>query len=172
MLDRQTQANIGLHLFNQLEKNARSQEQHEFAASASFMYRRWRRYYTWFQYRQGHIKAARFWPKCFLDKTYELIAGYGWRVGRFAGWSAVLVLTLTCVNFLAWPQLGMTLSSPKGAPEWLTAAYFTIVTITTVGYGDITPTTALGLVVASTEALLGLLWLSTLASVVFRRIFR
>jgi hypothetical protein len=172
LLDPRTQANIGVHLFNQLEQNARDREQHEFVATASFLYRKWRRHYSWFRYEQGHVRAWRFWPKWLLDKTYDLVAGYGWRAGRFLGWSAVLFLIVATVNLILWDRLGMSFASPKAGPPWLTAWYFTIVTFTTLGYGDITPTSQLGMVAASTEALLGLLWLSTLASVVFRRIFR
>jgi hypothetical protein len=172
LLDPRTQANIGVHLFNQLEQNARGREQHEFVATAAFLYRKWKRHYSRFLYEKGSVTGWTFWPKWMLDKTYDVVAGYGWRVGRFVLWSAGAFVIVATANALLWERLGMSLASPKAAPVWLTAGYFTVVTMTTLGYGDITPTSAFGMVVASGEALLGLLWLSVLASVVFRRIFR
>ena len=50
-----------------------------------------------------------------------------------------------------------------------TMLYFSVITLTTVGYGDITPTTGLARAVASTEALTGQLYLvSVVAAVVSR----
>ncbi|HEY2792837.1 MAG TPA: potassium channel family protein [Micromonosporaceae bacterium] len=50
-----------------------------------------------------------------------------------------------------------------------TMLYYSVITITTVGYGDITPATGLARAVASTEALIGQLYLvSVVAAVVSR----
>jgi voltage-gated potassium channel len=50
--------------------------------------------------------------------------------------------------------------------------YYTVITVTTVGYGDITPVTAGGLMVASVEALLGLVWFGMLTSIIVKKVFR
>lgn len=47
--------------------------------------------------------------------------------------------------------------------------YFSVITLTTVGYGDLTPATAVGRTIAMTEALVGQLYLvSVVAAVVGR----
>ena len=50
--------------------------------------------------------------------------------------------------------------------------YYTLVTLTTLGYGDITPTTGGGMIVAGLEALLGLLWFGMLTSIIVKKVFR
>jgi voltage-gated potassium channel Kch len=57
-------------------------------------------------------------------------------------------------------------ATPPNASETL---YFSIVTLTTVGYGDITPATNLGRAVAASEALIGLLDLVSVVAVVVSR---
>jgi hypothetical protein len=54
--------------------------------------------------------------------------------------------------------------------SWVEPFYFTVITMTTVGYGDITPHSRRGMLAASAEALLGLMWLGTLASFIFKRV--
>jgi voltage-gated potassium channel Kch len=49
------------------------------------------------------------------------------------------------------------------------AFYFTAITLKTLGYGDITPTTEVGRIVVGLEAVLGFVLLATLASTVFRK---
>ena len=60
----------------------------------------------------------------------------------------------------------------KCGSNWIVSLYYTIVTLTTLGYGDIIPTTQAGMVLASVEAIIGLVWLGTLVSIIFRKVFR
>ncbi len=80
---------------------------------------------------------------------------------------------LVAFNSWFWPNLVM-----KVTPEIanvngnVKAVYFTLITLTTLGYGDITPTTAVGMMVAGTEALLGLVWFGMLTSIIVKKVFR
>jgi hypothetical protein len=172
LLDSRQHTNIGLHLFNQLEQNARKQEQHEFVATAAYYYRRWRRLDLNWRYRQGRISRVKWLSQWTPNILYDLIAGYGWRISRFLLSSLVLLTVAILANYVLWEDLGMQMAYPKNGPKLLISAYFTIVTLSTLGYGDITPASTIGMFAASVEALLGLIWLSILASVVFRRVFR
>ncbi|HVF58539.1 MAG TPA: ion channel [Thermoanaerobaculia bacterium] len=172
MLNAREHANIGVHLFNQLEQNARDQEQHEFVASAAYLYRKWKRYLLNWRRRQGELGVMQWALRWLPDKLYDALVGYGWRISRFLAWSGVLFVAVSMLNYMLWPMLQMHLAAPKDGPTWLLAVYYTVVTLTTLGYGDITPGSRLGMALASGEAFLGLLWLSILASVIFRRVFR
>jgi len=53
---------------------------------------------------------------------------------------------------------------------WSEAFYFTSVSLTTLGFGDITPTTTLGRVAASIQCIIGFFLFALLASMLFRRV--
>jgi hypothetical protein len=74
--------------------------------------------------------------------------GYGERPARVLGWAALFVVAFGAVFYL-WPD-------HKTSGDILTSFYFSVVTFTTLGYGDIAPTGYMRLVCAA-EALLGAL---------------
>ena len=114
LLDPYNQTNIGLHLFNQLEQNARKQEQYQFISSAAFLYRRWRRYHLNWEYSQGHIKKWSYVFKWTPDYVYDLVAGYGWKVQNFIISSIAFILIISLCNHFFWDYLGMSGSNLKG----------------------------------------------------------
>jgi hypothetical protein len=86
---------------------------------------------------------------------------------------ALCVYLLLALLFAALHQIGAAFDdtylhgvSPPASGDFL---YFSVMTLTTVGYGDLTPATAVGRTVAMTEALVGQLYLvSVVAAVVGR----
>lgn len=172
LLNYREHTNIGLHLFNQLEQNARKQEQYPFIASAAYLFKKWNRYHLNWTWHKKYIGFWRWLVKWLPDFIYDLVAGYGWKIQKFIISSIVLVIIIAFTNHVFWNHLGMVGVDSKGGPNWIVSSYYTVVTLTTLGYGDITPTTQAGMTLASIEAIIGLIWLSVLASIIFRRIFR
>jgi hypothetical protein len=172
LFDPREHTNIGLHLFNQLEQNARNQDQHEFLAAAAYYYRKWRRFDLNWRLRRGRIRRVEWFSQWAPNILYDWIAGYGWRTSRFILSSIVMLAIVVLTNYELWEYFDMHMAHAKNGLRLLVSAYFTIITMSTVGYGDITPTSPVGMLAISVEAILGLIWLSILASLVFRRIFR
>ena len=56
--------------------------------------------------------------------------------------------------------------------SFLNAIYYTVVVTTTLGFGDIVPTTVIGQVFASILSVVGLIWFSLLAALVIRKLVR
>jgi len=52
----------------------------------------------------------------------------------------------------------------------VSAIYFSVISLTTLGYGDIVPSTDIGKIWASVQSLLGFFFFAILASMIFRRI--
>jgi Ion channel len=77
-----------------------------------------------------------------------------------------VALVLATVNNIWAPEMGLKLKEPS----FVDALYFTIITLTTIGYGDITPTTTLGKLIVSGEGVTGFVLFATLASMVYRKI--
>jgi hypothetical protein len=80
----------------------------------------------------------------------ELLWGYGERPGRIVLWIiAIIPLYAVAYHFQSLPN------KAGGTADWVDVFYFSAVTFTTLGYGDITPTTETLKLLSGTEALLG-----------------
>jgi voltage-gated potassium channel Kch len=89
---------------------------------------------------------------------------------RFFLRTIVIALALTTfMNFEFRDEFGLSLNG-ETISTWSEAFYFTTVSLTTLGYGDITPTTSLGRLVASIQSIFGFSLFALLASMFFRRV--
>lgn len=77
---------------------------------------------------------------------------------RIAGVVAVTVLAGGAIFFHYTEKL-----------NWVDAFYFCTITLTTIGYGDITPTTNLGKIFTSFYAILGIGIIGTFANLLLKR---
>ena len=81
----------------------------------------------------------------------------------------IALVLATCINFFCSDVFGLGLSD-EPVVAWSEALYFTTVSLTTLGYGDITPTTSLGRIVASVQSVVGFSLFAMFASMLFRRV--
>ena len=166
-------SNIGVGLFQQLVQNSANTHQPDFSHSAQYLFRKWQRY----QYRQEFKRKERPFTK-FIAKwlpsfLYDHLAGYGIRLFPFVRLTVVLVLALTAVNYWAWSQYCFGAGSmPTDRVSFLTSLYYTIVTMTSLGFNDPGPHSALGMLALGALAVAGVLWFSLLASIIVKRVSR
>ncbi len=172
MLDPRRHANIGVFLFQQLRFNAFATYQPDFAETADWLFRRWQRYELSYKFRRKLVRPALYRWRLTVSHLYELISGFGHSFTRFVITSLVLFASIVLLNHTLWQNFSTGDSSVKASHHWYSAGYFTAVTLTTLGYGDITPQTVCGMVLASTEALCGFFWFALLAAMLVRRFFR
>lgn len=171
-LDHAKYANIGVGLYQELLHNSRQQAQPEFTRHAQFQFSRWKRYLGWDEIKSskdGTIKKALKSLVLFQSWLFEKTTGSGVRLGNFAVTSAVVLAALTLINFSFRSSFGLMLGD-QCVQTIGEAFYFSTIVITSLGFGDITPTTDLGRVVVSLEALVGFLTFAMLVSMAFRRI--
>lgn len=162
-------ANIGVHLFQELLRNSRMQAQPDYADVAQFMFRRWQRYLNWDELKEFplHRRPAKTLPVVGAW-MFELFLGSGVRLRNLACTTIGLVVALSLMHWELRESLGLTSNGAK-MQTIIDAFYFTSVTLTTLGYGDISPSTEIGRIVIGFEALLGFVLLATLASTIFRK---
>jgi hypothetical protein len=172
MLDPERHANIGVFLFQQLRFNAFATYQPDFAESADWLFRRWQRYELNYKFRVRRVSKMSYWFRWTVSHLYELVSGFGHSFTRFAITSVILFAVIVFINHTLWRDFSTGDSVVKASHHWYSAGYFTAITLTTLGYGDITPKTISGMMVAAVEALSGFFWFALLAAMLVRRFFR
>ncbi len=175
-LRRDKHQNIGVHLYQMLRKNSRNAEQVEFTRDAEFLFLRWERYQYLYEIKKyGNKKDLKNLSKYCVKFTgryfWEMVLGSGIRIRYLAFSSLFIVLAFTWLNFNYKEEFGLMYQNKLIASS-IDALYFTVISLTTLGYGDITPTTECGKLIASFQSALGFLLFATLASMIFRRISR
>lgn len=170
-IDKTEYPNIGVYLYQELLRNSRQQAQPDFANEAKYLFRKWQRY----------LEANRFKNQPKLDKKmllgirvvlrwlFDITTGSGLRLGRLVLSLVVYLLIITALNYTYAQYFGLT-RGEKTIVEFSDALYFTAVTVSTLGFGDITPRNTSGEILVSFEALSGIVLLALLTSTLYRRI--
>ena len=171
-IDPKKYSNIGVWLFWQLFQNSAQIHQPDFARTAQYQFEKWQRYQYNYEYTKGEMPLGRYLSKWILNWLFDKSLGYGIRMVPFIRLTALLLTVMWLINYYCWEALGLhvNVTTSGVVHSWPIAFYYTVVTMTTLGYGDITPTTSTGMILASIEAMIGLLWLSVLASIIIKRL--
>ena len=158
--------------------NSRDEEQIEFERDAQFLFFRWKRYQEGYAFRNAWADAED--PHDYLDAikggakvlrrfSWEKLFGCGIRINYFLRTLVVTLALATCFNYGYRVELGLK-SDGHLITSWSEAFYFTTVSLTTLGYGDITPTTNFGRFAASCQSVIGFALFALFASMLFRRV--
>jgi hypothetical protein len=98
---------------------------------------------------------------------WGLSTNYGRSLQRVASMGLVIAI-LYGLTYTWWPEM-LSYQRPQ---TWFTPFYFSIVTFTTLGFGDVVPATAIGEIVVSTEVILGYVTLGLLLAVLAEKLAR
>lgn len=177
-LDRRKHQNIGVHLYQTLMDNSRDAEQIEFERDAQFLFLRWKRYQDGYELKKIWSKSTRL-ADYFAVSTkgvvvlqrflWEKLFGCGIRIRYYIVTVLSTIIVASILNFQFRYQLGLEIDG-EIISTWSEAIYFTTVSLTTLGYGDITPTTGFGRWIASFQSIVGFSLFALLASMLFRRV--
>lgn len=96
-------------------------------------------------------------------------------IGEFANFFINLLITFTVINLSINTlhnnlNLGRAFNFGSGFREIIDALYFSVITVTTVGYGDIIPQTVLARIIVSLECLTSYLMLGIMIGIITRGI--
>ena len=116
--------------------------------------------------RKGASKRERFWLS-----LYKAIAGYGERSQNTAAVSASIVF-LFAFLYGASDCLHYSIENPCLQQKVIDVIYFSFVTFTTLGLGDIAPVTTLGKVLICFEAVIGAFMIAVFVVVFVRKMAR
>jgi len=103
---------------------------------------------------------------------WSMLTDCGRSIGRVVLWSLALALIFSLVYFFIGEQ-AFELSN-KETLEWslFTTTYYSVVTFTTLGFGDITPRTTLAAAFVMVEVIVGYLMLGILISILATKVAR
>lgn len=164
-------ANIGVYLFQQLLRNSRLEAQPDFSDEAQFLFRRWQRHLARHGIRDQpdkRGKVAESWR--FLSLwLFEQLAGSGVRLSRLVVSAALTLAGMSVINWKFADELGLKHSGQQ-LRTFVESFYFSTIVTTTVGFGDVVPDQAIGQIVVSIEALIGLVFFAMLTSTIYHRV--
>ena len=164
-------SNIGVSLFQDLLRNSRQQGQPKFADDAQYLFKKWERHLLWQELIANDHAIARnkMAIKLMLLLLFDLTAGSGMRIGRLLLSSFAVLVLFTFINYCFSGPMG--LMNGKVSPTSVADAfYFSTIVTTTLGFGDIVPTTPTGRVVVSFEAISGFMLFALLTSTLYRKL--
>lgn len=178
-LDKNKHQNIGIHLHQTLMRNARMMDQPEHEAEAHFEFLRWKRYQTWYDLNEikeenkkwfnGFKKKYELRVKGYSSWLFETFVGSGIRLRRYFITAMATVTFFFIINFKYQELFGIESKSTESL-KYSEVFYYTVISLTTVGYGDITPTSTQGYLWISFQSVIGFVMFATLASMLFRKI--
>jgi uncharacterized protein YjbI with pentapeptide repeats len=102
-------------------------------------------------------ESGRFW--CFI---WWLFADCGRSLMRWAAWSGVFATVYACIYYVLGRDYFHVANMQY---SFVTALYYSIVTFTTLGFGDIAPKTNVAALIVCTEVMLGYVMLGGLISI-------
>jgi hypothetical protein len=118
-----------------------------------------------------YIEAFRF-EHPFISALWSLTSDYSRSPARI-GLIGMLIIGLFSTIYYVWPGLlhwpGTEAGQTRPTTLWFAPIYYSVVTFTTLGYGDIYPLTTMGEFLAVCEVVIGYIWLGYLLSVLASR---
>ena len=165
-------ANAGISVYQALLSNFAEERQDEFYMEADIRFRRWKRYQIWADLRRRRLSRTKAYTKWLASVTYEVLAGFGYRPVRFFGWTVVLFLAISCVNYKVIGD-GVSVNGANVAYASLVdTMFYTFSVLTVLGFSSIVPTDGFSKMLTVFEALAAVGWLGIFTSVLVKRFLR
>ena len=129
MLSPARHSNIGTWLFQQLLRNSAECRQPSFAQTAQYYFYKWKRYQLNYEHKNKELSTWQYFRRWFPSLMYDHLAGYGLRILPLARLTAVMLLSCTLFNHVAWNMFGIHSSTiSAGNPTWTKSIYYTVIT--------------------------------------------
>lgn len=160
--------NIGTHLYQKLMNNAADEMQPRFYRYAVWQFNRWSYLQSWYEfmnYKKVKQRSRGAYFADWLARRIWSVIGAGVFLGRFFLFFAALIFIYSTINYILKSWMGL----PDIKSFW-DSLYFTIITLTTIGFGDITPEKLPGRAIVAIQGVSGFFVFATSASMIFRRV--
>jgi hypothetical protein len=165
--DLKSDTNIAVNVYQSLYKNASREYQSEHALYSLYKMKNAEYHHLSSRLDRGIITKAQYYKKRMFYCVHDFISGYGLKTLKVLRLLIIFIIAFSSVNYFFSESIF------KDGVDFtiINSIYFTCVTMTTLGYGDITPYTDFGKILVTLQALFGFIVLSLfMASVINRAV--
>lgn len=166
--DLKEDANIAADLYHSLYKNLSGERQPDRAKESLYLMHRAENAYLSYRHSENEISTLTYYKSKLWHFFHFVTSGYGLKLYRVLLTLLFVVLTFSVINYIFRDEF----FAQGNICTFFDSVYFTLVTLTTLGYGDITPTTQPGRIVIIIQTVIGIsvisLFLSSITSKVVR----
>jgi len=166
--DFKSDTNIAADLYHSLYKNLSNERQPDRAKQSLYMMHRAENAHLNSQYKRDRIGKSKFFWKKSIHLFDFLTSGYGLKLYRVFLTFFLVVFSFSSVNYIFRDDF----FGVGKICTFMDSIYFTVVTLTTLGYGDVYPQTQLGKAVIAGEVTLGIVIISLFLTSVSSRLIR
>lgn len=136
-----------------------------------------------YQYHKNRMLSKEKWYQQIWDRISWAVCGFGERIGRFSVWFTLIIVLFALLYMFSGVQLGerkidyslfggTSVSMTQQILDFGLCLHFSIVTLSTVGYGNITPLTHMSMFFCSAQILIGILLVAIFTSIVIKKLMR
>jgi hypothetical protein len=125
---------------------------------------------SWLEAKLEESKKS-WWSRLWMF-LWGISSGYGSNIWLWMFWSLFIALSYGATYWLAGDNLVKIVVNLPGDPGWFKYFYFSIVTFTTLGFGDVLPVSGLGEFIVATEVIAGYMMLGGLISIFTNKLAR
>ncbi|MBZ5488954.1 pentapeptide repeat-containing protein [Halomonas aquamarina] len=154
--------NIAIGLYQSLYKNASDEHQPDHSIESLYQMERAKHAHLDSQKKRNVITRREYLKGKIRHWMYDFVTGYGLRPLRVVRLLFIVVGLFSTLNFL----FDSLIFGENGSLSFVDSIYFTVVAITTLGFGDIVPITTAGRVFVTFQALLGFVAMSLFLSAI------
>lgn len=164
-------ANVGISLFQSLLSNFAESRQDAFYMKADIKFRRWKRYQLSHDLRRKKIGWWTALSRRCLSISYEVIAGFGYRPGRFFIWTLILFLLVSTANYYVIGS-DIAYDQATGTVRFIDILFYSFSVMTVLGFSSLVPDTPIAKLITVVQALAAVGWLGIFTSVLVKRFLR
>lgn len=148
--------NIAIDLYHSLYRNASEEHQPEHALNSLYQMKKAENAHLDSQKNRKKITKKEYLKKKAGHLIYDFVSGYGLKTSRVLRLLLIVIGSFAVINYV----LSSWIFPATTDLSFIDSIYFTCVTISTLGYGDITPVTSFGRLWVTAQALTGFVVLS------------
>lgn len=150
--DLKNDANIAIDLYHSLYRNSSETHQPKYAILSLYRMKAAESKNLDSKLKRNRINKKKFYTQKLTYVAHDFVSGYGLKLWKVARFLAIVIIIFSLLNF--WFSSWI-FDGDDGIKTFLDSIYFTCVTVTTLGYGDLTPDTQFGRIFVTFQTLAG-----------------